>query len=136
MADGAGGEVHARDLAHIGMVPKRAAEPRVVVEPRFREEAEVRVDGKEPDCRVAFSDRESIARGPTRLSGLQPHDIVIERSENLGSGEDRGIVAGLGDLDKAYGLEPDEAGALAQKGDGFRRGSETILRVRTVVHLG
>jgi len=47
--------------------------------------------GKSSHCRVTFSDREAIARGPTRLSGFQPHHIVIERSEKLGSGEDRGI---------------------------------------------
>src|SRR5579863_710475 len=89
MADGAGGEVHAGDLAHVGVIPKRAPETRVVVEPRFREKAEIRVDGKESDSGVPLADCEAIARWPTRLARFEPHHVVIERGEKLGGREDR-----------------------------------------------
>ena len=90
------------------MIAKRAAEPRVIVQPAGREEAQIGVDREQSDGRMALADGEAVTVGPVRIALPERHHIVIERRKDLGRRENRGIVPRLRDIDQADRFEPDE----------------------------
>ena len=63
MADRARAEIDARHLAHVRMIAERTAEPRIVVEPIFWEEAEIGEDREQADRGVALAHQETVASG-------------------------------------------------------------------------
>jgi hypothetical protein len=99
------------------VVAERAVQARVIVEERPVEEADVRKERIQADCGVALAEDEAVAVGPVRLVRPIPQDGVIERCEELGRGERRGVVAGTRDAREPHRLDPDELRPVPQPGD-------------------
>ncbi|ODT76887.1 MAG: hypothetical protein ABS76_29390 [Pelagibacterium sp. SCN 64-44] len=87
MADGAGAEIDAGHLAHVGVVAQGAAEARIIVQPFGREKIEIGEDREQPHRRMALAHQEAVAIRPIGLAASDIHDIVIERGEDFGAGE-------------------------------------------------
>ena len=120
VADRARAEVDAGNLAPIGMVAKRAAEPRIVVQPFLREEIEIGEDRKESHRRMALPHEKAVAVRPLGLAAPQVHHVVVEDRKNLSGGEGRRVVAHLGDLDQSDCLKPREPGFIHEERNALR----------------
>src|SRR5439155_3905486 len=112
-------EVDTGDLAHVGVVAERAAQPRVLVEERAVEEADVSEERIQADRRVALAEEEAVAVGPVRLVGPIPQLGVVQRREELGCGEGARVVPGARNSREPHRLEADELRAVAQALDQF-----------------
>ena len=140
VADGAGAEVHAGHLAHVGMVAQRAAQAGVVIQPCARKEILVGQHREQADGDMPLAHEEAVAVRPGGLARPQPHHAVVQRGEDLGAGKDGAVVADLGDLDQADGFEPDVAGLVPQRpklvlGGHFQvRGHGVSCRFRYIIY--
>ena len=117
VADGAGTEIDARHLGHVGVVAQRAAQAGVAVQQFMRDEAMVDQHREQPHRGVALAHQEAVAVRPGRLARPQPHHVVIQRGKDLGARKDRAVVPDLGDLDQPDGFQPDVAGLFPQHPD-------------------
>ncbi|MDT4846073.1 hypothetical protein FQZ97_800810 [compost metagenome] len=135
VADRARTEIDTGYLGHVGMVTERTAQAGVAVQVRLADEAPLRQDRKLPYRSVTLAHEEAVAVWPGRLARAQGHDVVVQRGKDLGGGEDRGVVADLGDLDQPDRLQTNELRLLAQAGHLLGGGCE-IRDVRSADRTG
>ncbi|MNT53482.1 hypothetical protein D3C72_1905690 [compost metagenome] len=130
MTDGSGTEVDARDLAHIGVIAQRAAQPGVAVKQFAVDKAVVGQHREQPHGRMPLAHQEPVAVGPLRLAGTQAHHVVVQRGKDLRAREHRAVMPDLGNLYQTDCLQPDVAGLFPQHRDFPFGGALLVLAHR------
>ena len=130
MADGAGGKIDARHLAHVWVIAEWISQARVAVQHVGRDIAELGENREQTDGRMTLAHQEAVAVRPFRVC-RKPHHVVIECREDFGGGKYRRVMSDFRDFDEPDRFQPHELRPVAQPRDfGIGRSSVVSDRLR------